>query len=207
MDQETEWVAAASGGRVSPGRRWTGSGPEHERTAARERGAPSWLPGMNGNGSGGQVRLGGMSPAACRFIEHEPRCNGNAPGNGVAGGPAGSPTANPGGVANNYAPSGNQAAYQPNGQPAGGSPGAAGVARPDGYIDGRPNDGNPAPAPVRPDPSSIGGHGPRDAAASRGVAPERRNQSAQARSRRGREGKAGKEEASLRQGQTRPRPG
>jgi len=30
----------------------------------------------------------------------------------------------------------------------------AAVARPEGYINGRPNDGNPAPNPVRPDPSS-----------------------------------------------------
>ena len=72
---------------------------------------------------------------------------------------------------------------QPNGQPAGGSPGAPGVARPDGYINGRPNDGNPRP-PRAARSIFRGGHGPRDAAASRGVASQRRNQSAQARSRR-----------------------
>jgi hypothetical protein len=81
-----------------------------------------------------------------------PGGNGSAPGNAV-GGPAGPSNTNPGGAANNYASAGNQFAMQSNGQP-GGPSGTPGVARPDGYIGGRPSDGNPLPAPVRPDPSS-----------------------------------------------------
>jgi len=107
-----------------------------------------------------------------------PGGNGIAPGGGVAGGPGGLASANPGavannpagayqgnvannpaaaspgGVASNYSASGNQAAYQPNGQPPGSTPGTTGVARPEGYINGRPSDGSPPPAPARPEPSS-----------------------------------------------------
>jgi hypothetical protein len=76
----------------------------------------------------------------------------NGMNNAAVGGPAGTPNANSNGAANNYPASGGQYAVQPNGQPAPGSPAAAGVVRPDGYINGQPNDGNPPP--VRPNPPS-----------------------------------------------------
>jgi len=116
---------------------------------------------LTGGGPGSGVAVGGGGSPAMN-----PGGNGSTPGSGVSSGPAGSSSPNPGGVANysntanavgvqnNYTSSGNQAPYQPNGQPAGGPPGTPGIARPDGYINGRPSDGNPPPAPVRPDTSS-----------------------------------------------------
>ncbi len=128
------------------------------------------LPGGTGNGSGygpgngaggpaGSGTPGGMGVSTIML----PGGNGNGQGNAVAGGPAGPANTNPGG-ANNDTPSGNPSATTmstrcpPNGQAANGSPVAAGVVRPDGYISGRPNDGNPPP--VRPDPSSSLAMGP-----------------------------------------------
>jgi hypothetical protein len=123
-------------------------------------GPPTMLPGGPGNGSGyGAVNAMGGAPGSgiAGGTVGSPTMNtagnGGAPGNAVAGGPAGSTTMNLGGAANNYTPSGNPGAMQPNGQPATPSPAVGGVVRPDGYIDGRPNDANPA-TPVRPVPSS-----------------------------------------------------
>jgi len=98
----------------------------------------------NGNGgtpgsgvAGGMVGSPGMNSGG----------NGTGSGNAVAGGPPGSPAMSSGGPEN-----GSPLPAPSNGQPIGGSPTVAGVARPDGYINGRANDGNPVP--VRPEPSS-----------------------------------------------------
>jgi hypothetical protein len=126
-----------------------------------------------GNGLGGSP-AGGTGSGACGA--------GN-PGSGGAASGGGSPGMASGSVANVYTPSAGQPGVassgqtgsgqsgaqangqaanqdngqslnQSNGQPTG-SAAAAGVARPDGYITGRPNDGNPNPQPPRrPDPSS-----------------------------------------------------
>ncbi len=121
------------------------------------------LPGGTGNGSGygaGSGEQGAGSVAAGMGISTAmlPGGTGNgvggAPGSSVAGGPPGCPGTNSGGAPNNLTSPGNQGAMQPNGQPSGGSAAMAGVVRPDGYITGQPNDGNPAPVPARPDPSS-----------------------------------------------------
>ncbi len=87
--------------------------------------------GVAGMASPASMNLGGM---------------GTASGSAVAAGTPGSLATSSGGAGNNATPSGNAAAMQANGQQAGGSVSAAGVARPDGYINGRPNDGNPPPA-------------------------------------------------------------
>ena len=115
-------------------------------------GPPAMLPGGTGNGSGYGPGNG----------------VGGAPGSGLAGGTAGPPTMLPGGNGNGSGPgngtsgvpgsgvgSGPAGSQPPaDGQPGNGSPAMAGVARPDGYINGRPNDGTPTPVPVRPSPSS-----------------------------------------------------
>ncbi len=125
-------------------------------------GVPSMNPGGNGTGLGygpgnamgynpgngiGGVPGSGVAGGMAGSPGMNPGGNGNASGNAVAGGPDGSPAMNSGGPEN-----GSSLPAPSNGQPTGGSPAVAGVARPDGYINGRANDGNPAP--VRTEPSS-----------------------------------------------------
>ncbi|MGO9112970.1 MAG: hypothetical protein ACLP9L_27370 [Thermoguttaceae bacterium] len=120
-------------------------------------GPPVMFPGGMGNGSGygpgsgvGSAPGSGVAGGAAGSPSISP--GGNGISNAVAGGPAGAPNTNASGGANNYPPPGSQYAMQPNGQPAASSSTTAGVVRPDGYINGQPNDGNPAP--VRPNPPS-----------------------------------------------------
>ena len=109
-------------------------------------GSPIMLPGGMAAGTGARSGTGNASAYGTGSGM------GGTLGSGVAGGPAGSTSTNAAGVASNYATSGNQPAMQFTGQPANGSAAAAGVARPDGYINGRPNDGTPPS--IRTDPSS-----------------------------------------------------
>jgi hypothetical protein len=104
---------------------------------------------MDSGGPGGQP---GMAGNGVPSLYSPSFGQGGAPGGGQGGGsPGGTQGAAQPGLQSN-----GQAAYQGNGQPAYQTNGqtassgtAAAVARPDGYIVGRPNDGNPDPQPTQ----------------------------------------------------------
>ena len=102
-------------------------------------GAPGMNPGGPGNGLGygpGNAVAGGPGPGVAGGVAAAPGTNPGGPGNGSPLPAPGSPLPAPGSPL-----------------PAPGSPSpTAGVARPEGYITGQPNDGNPPP--VQPKPSS-----------------------------------------------------
>ncbi len=119
-------------------------------------GAPGGSPGMyaGGNGTGSGYGPGGGSPGAVAAGSGLNNGPGSSPGTGLNNGSSGSPGAVAAGSA------ANNGAYQANGQQSGVSSGTAGVARPDGYINGRPNDASSPSAPVRPDPTSTAAMAP-----------------------------------------------
>ena len=120
------------------------------------RGALGGSPGMyaGGNGTGSGYGPGGGSPGAVAAGSGLNNGPGSSPGTGLNNGSSGSPGAVAAGSA------ANNGAYQANGQQSGVSSGTAGVARPDGYINGRPNDASSPSAPVRPDPTSTAAMAP-----------------------------------------------
>jgi hypothetical protein len=132
---------------MGPGGQGTAPGYSAGNPGAPGAGGPGsgFVPGMAGFPSTGPGAGSGYGPGVGM---------GNAPGSAVVGNLAGAQNASAqsflnsgGGGPNNYGPSGNQGVIQPGGQISGGSLAVPGVTRPDGYITGRPNDGNPLPQP------------------------------------------------------------
>jgi hypothetical protein len=115
---------------IGPGGMGAGTGAANGMGGAAGSGVGLGMLGPPSIGPGGMV-AGTNGTVAVPFVA------GTGTGNGMGGVPPGNPTA-----------------YQSNGQSAGSPPGAPGVVRPDGYINGRPNDGDPAPGPARPNPPS-----------------------------------------------------
>jgi hypothetical protein len=165
-------AAGAGPGYAPSGMGQVGYGPRNGMAGA----GPSIAPGMAGSpgigqgGPGGGTGNGMGSGAAAAGPGFAPGPgqggsgigSGYNPGNGAGGTPFAAVVGNtfsaqnmnPDGATNNFAPAGNAAMAQANGQPDTGSPATAAVARPDGYISGRPNDGNPQPVPA-PQPSNV----------------------------------------------------
>jgi hypothetical protein len=118
--------------------------------------------GQSGSGQGGAGTGFGAGGSGTDSGNGAGNAAGGIPSVTIGGNAANAQNGNPGGTSNNgasnngapnnYAPSGSPTGMQPNGQLTGGSPGGTPVARPDGYIDGRPTDGNPPP--VQPPPPS-----------------------------------------------------
>jgi hypothetical protein len=96
---------------------------------------------MTGSGFGGQ---GGDAAGAPGMV----------PSITLGGNATGAQNTNLPGNSNPNAPAPGQNAVQFNGQPSGGTQNMAGIVRPDGYIAGRPNDGNPQPSPP-PRPNNV----------------------------------------------------
>ncbi len=137
------------GGSNIPGASGAGGGTDSPAMLAGG-GAPSGSGngvGLGPAGGGGPSGSGMQSsgPTSCAMLPAGPGSPSNTGNAGTAAG-------NPSGVA------GNQYSPASGGQFSSGSAGVAGIARPDGYITGRPSDANPPP--VRPNPPSSMGLAP-----------------------------------------------